>query len=123
MDEPVRDDAAHLKSLRIAAGLEMAELAAKANFAPGGKWDELSVGTNALDLALRTGKAQTVFSAEHFAPLVHQWVCYSAPIVDPRTGGMLGVLDLSTTWDNANPLAMRTTVAMVGLLQHELSKV
>lgn len=101
----------------------MRDLAAKANFAPGGKWDELSVGTNALDLALRTGKAQTVFSAEHFAPLVHQWVCYSAPIVDPRTGGMLGVLDLSTTWDNANPLAMRTTVAMVGLLQHELSKV
>lgn len=102
---------------------QMRDRAARANFAVGGKWDELSVGTNALDLALRTGKAQTVFSAEHFAPLVHQWVCYSAPIVDPRTGGLLGVLDLSTTWDNANPLAMRTTVAMVGLLQHELAKV
>lgn len=101
----------------------MQDRAARANFAPGGRWDEASVGTNALDLALRTQKAQSVFSAEHFAPLVHQWVCYSAPIVDPRTGNMLGVLDLSTTWDNANPLAMRTTVAMVGLLQHELSKV
>jgi len=35
MDELVRDDAAHLKSLRIAAGLDIAELAAKANLSAG----------------------------------------------------------------------------------------
>ena len=35
MDEPVRDDAAHLKSLRTAAGLDIAELAAKANLSAG----------------------------------------------------------------------------------------
>lgn len=103
-------------------GTRMRDLAMRANFAPGGMWDELSVGTNALDLALRTEKPQTVFSAEHFAPLVHQWVCYSAPLIDPRTGQAIGVLDLSTTWDNAHPLAMRTTVAMASLIQHELSK-
>lgn len=103
-------------------GTRMRDMAMRANFAPGGMWDELSVGTNALDLALRTEKPQTVFSAEHFAPLVHQWVCYSAPLIDPRTGQAIGVLDLSTTWDNAHPLAMRTTVALASLIQHELSK-
>lgn len=35
MNEPVRDDAAHLKSLRTAAGLDIAELAAKANLSSG----------------------------------------------------------------------------------------
>lgn len=35
MDEPVRDDAAHLKSLRVAAGLDVAELAAKVNLSAG----------------------------------------------------------------------------------------
>ncbi|MEN9692767.1 MAG: hypothetical protein RLZZ330_411 [Actinomycetota bacterium] len=102
---------------------QMKDRAGKANFAPGAMWDELSVGTNALDLSLRTEKAQTVFSAEHFAPLVHQWVCYSAPLLDPRTSEVVGVLDLSTTWENAHPLAMRTTVAMASLIQHELGRI
>ena len=102
---------------------QMRDAAAKANFAAGAMWDEQSVGTNALDLSLRTQKAQTVFSAEHFAPLVHQWVCYSAPLLDPRTSEVVGVLDLSTTWDNAHPLAMRTTVAMASLIQHELGQI
>lgn len=102
---------------------KMRDTAGKANFAPGAMWDELSVGTNALDLSLRTQKAQTVFSAEHFAPLVHQWVCYSAPLLDPRTSEVIGVLDLSTTWENAHPLAMRTTVAMASLIQHELGRI
>ena len=35
MEESVRDDAAHLKSLRMAAGLDIAELAAKANLSAG----------------------------------------------------------------------------------------
>ncbi len=94
--------------------------AEKANFAPGSKWDEASVGTNALDLALRTRTLQTVFSAEHFAPLIHDWVCFSAPITDPRTGLLLGVLDLSTTWDHAHPLAASTTTALASLLERDL---
>jgi hypothetical protein len=116
----ITDDSSTI--LWTTGGTRMRDMAMRANFAPGGMWDELSVGTNALDLALRTQKPQTVFSAEHFAPLVHQWVCYSAPLIDPRNGQAIGVLDLSTTWDNAHPLAMRTTVAMASLIQHELSK-
>lgn len=99
----------------------MRDRAARANFTVGGKWDESSVGTNALDLALRTRSSQMVFSAEHYAPLIHNWVCYSSPITDPRTGQMLGVLDLSTTWDRAHPLAMSTTVALANLLERDLS--
>lgn len=99
----------------------MKNKAAKANFAPGGMWDEESVGTNALDLAMRTQKEQTVFSAEHFAPLVHGWVCYAAPIFDTKQNSCLGVIDISTTWDNANPLALMAVTSFAELLSSEVS--
>jgi hypothetical protein len=86
----------------------MQRKAEQVNFVPGGRWDEASVGTNALALALRTGRPATVYSAEHFSRAVHGWVCYSVPLSDPRSGDVLGVLDLSTTWDRAHPLAMGT---------------
>src|SRR5215472_3479066 len=80
-------------------GRVMRRHAERVNFVPGGRWDEASVGTNALDLALRLDRTATVYSAEHFSSCVHDWVCYAAPVHDPRTGQQLGVLDLSTTWD------------------------
>lgn len=86
----------------------MRRQAEKVNFVPGGRWDEASVGTNALALALRTGAPSTIYSAEHFSRAVHGWVCYSVPLKHPTTAEVLGVLDLSTTWDRAHPLAMGT---------------
>ena len=84
----------------------MKTAAEEVNFVPGGRWDEASVGTNALALALRTAAPSTVYSAEHFSRAVHGWACYSVPLTDAATGEVLGVLDLSTTWDRAHPLAM-----------------
>ena len=43
------------------------------NFVAGGRWDDQSVGTNALDLANRHDTPAMVFSAEHYAPIVHNW--------------------------------------------------
>ena len=41
-------------------GAVMRSKAEKVNFVPGGRWDEASVGTNALDLALRLDRVATV---------------------------------------------------------------
>jgi hypothetical protein len=90
----------------------MRQAAEAVNFVPGGRWDESSVGTNALALSLRTGRPSTVYSAEHFSRAVHGWVCYSVALIDPGTGELLGVLDLSTTWDRAHPLAMSVARAL-----------
>lgn len=90
----------------------MRSKAERVNFVPGGRWDEASVGTNALALALRTGRPSTVYSAEHFSRAVHGWVCYSVPLNDPGSGDVLGVLDLSTTWDRAHPLALGAAIAL-----------
>jgi hypothetical protein len=100
-------------------GAVMRDKAEKVNFVPGGRWDEASVGTNALDLALRLDRAATVYSAEHFSSCVHGWVCWAAPVRDPGSGRQLGVLDLSTTWDRSHPIGLATAEAMAGLLERE----
>ena len=98
-------------------GRVMRRKAETVNFVPGGRWDETSVGTNALDLAGRTGQASMVFSAEHFAPIVHNWVCWAAPLHDPVTGRQLGVIDLSTTWDRTHPIGLATARVMARLIE------
>jgi hypothetical protein len=87
------------------------------HFVPGGRWGETAMGTNALGLSLAIEAPSQVFSAEHFSPAVHEWVCYSAPIADPVSGRPLGVVDLSTTWDRANPLALATATMIARTLE------
>ena len=58
-----------------------------------------------------------VFSAEHFAPIVHNWVCWAAPVHDPVTGKQLGVIDLSTTWDRTHPIGLATARVMARLIE------
>jgi transcriptional regulator of acetoin/glycerol metabolism len=101
-------------------GAVMRTKAESVNFVPGGRWDEASVGTNALDLALRLDRAATVYSAEHFSSCVHGWVCWAAPVHDPATGRQLGVLDLSTTWDRSHPIGLATAGALARLLGREV---
>lgn len=100
-------------------GRAMRRRAEQVNFAPGGRWDEQAMGTNALSLALRTGRPSTVFSAEHLVAALHGWVCYCAPIHGPN-GQILGVLDLSTTWDRSHPLAMSTVRTLVSTIETRL---
>lgn len=101
--------------LHTRGGHWMRERAERVNFAPGARWDEWSMGTNALGLALATAHPSTVFSAEHFSAGAHDWVCYAAPILD-AAGRPLGVVDLSTTWDRAQPLALTTATTIARLI-------
>ncbi|MGN6783362.1 MAG: transcriptional regulator [Marmoricola sp.] len=98
-------------------GRVMRRKAETVNFVPGGRWDDTSMGTNALDLAQRLGEPSMVFSAEHFAPVVHNWVCWAAPVNDPATGQQLGVIDLSTTWDRTHPIGLATARVLARLLE------
>jgi len=98
-------------------GRVMRRKAETVNFVPGGRWDDASVGTNALDLANRVGAPSMVFSAEHYASIVHNWVCWAAPVHDPATGEQLGVIDLSTTWDRTHPIGLATARVMARLIE------
>ena len=98
-------------------GRVMRRKAETVNFVPAARWDDESVGTNALDLANRLSRPSMVFSAEHYAPIVHNWVCWAAPVHDPVTGAQLGVIDLSTTWDRTHPIGLATARVLARLIE------
>jgi transcriptional regulator of acetoin/glycerol metabolism len=98
-------------------GRVMRRKAESVNFVPAARWDDESVGTNALDLANRMGRPSMVFSAEHYAPIVHNWVCWAAPVHDPVSGAQLGVIDLSTTWDRTHPIGLATARVLARLIE------
>jgi transcriptional regulator of acetoin/glycerol metabolism len=101
-------------------GRVMRRKAESVNFVAGGRWDDTSVGTNALDLATRLDAPATVFSAEHYAPIVHNWVCWAAPVHDPVSHEQIGVIDLSTSWDKTHPIGMATARVMARLIEAAL---
>lgn len=65
------------------------------NFVPGASWAESAVGTNAPGTAVLMDRPVQVFAAEHFIRRVQPWTCAAAPVHDPRTGRVLGALDIT----------------------------
>jgi hypothetical protein len=104
-----------------AGGRAMRVHGERINFMPGGFWDEPSSGTNAVAMSLITAEPTTMFSFEHWCPAFSEVVCYSAPVRDPA-GQVLGVLDLTTTWDRTNPLGLPTVSSMARAVEAELAR-
>ena len=61
--------------------------------AAGFSYNEQHVGTNAIGTALEQGAATTVVGGEHFVDALQDMACAAAPIHDPRTGRVIGVID------------------------------
>jgi transcriptional regulator of acetoin/glycerol metabolism len=61
----------------------------------GGHWREDVVGTNGIGTALATGRPAQVHAAEHFCEGIKRWTCAAAPVYEPGTGVVLGVVDIS----------------------------
>ena len=94
---------------------------------PGGDWREGAVGTNGIGTALATGRPAQVHAAEHFCEGIKAWTCAAAPVFEPGTGTMLGVVDISgppSTYQRNNlSLAVSTArqieMALVERASHE----
>jgi len=76
-------------------------------FLEGADWSEAGIGTNAISEALVTGGPVQLFSAEHLVRTHHEWACTAAPITDPATGQVLGVLDVSGPLDTLSADTLR----------------
>ena len=105
-----------------AAQGKMQKAAEKVHFVAGGQWGEECVGTNALALSIKTQQSCCVFSNEHYMPSVQDWVCYAAPIIDPYSKNILGVIDLSTTWDRHNTLGLLAVERCAAMIQNALQQ-
>lgn len=103
-----------------ASSPQMKSAAESVHFIEGGQWREELVGTNALALSLKTQQSSCVFSNEHYMSSIHDWVCYAAPIVDPHSQQLLGVIDLSTTWQQHNSLGLLAAERCASIIQSAL---
>jgi len=65
------------------------------NLAPGGRWSEEIIGTNAIGTAIATLEPVQIYASEHYCVDVKQWTCAAAPILDPLSRTLLGVVDVS----------------------------
>lgn len=77
--------------------------AERMNFTPGAQWDERHAGTNAPGTALSVDHPVQIFAAEHFSRAVQQWTCAAAPVHDPRSGRLLGAVDITGGDQLAHP--------------------
>lgn len=91
------------------------------HFLPGADWSESSAGTNAPGTALALDRPVQIFGAEHLARQVTPWSCSAAPIHDPDTGAILGVLDLTGGDDVVTPQSLTLVRATVAAVEAELT--
>jgi hypothetical protein len=79
------------------------ERALAMHFQDGASWSEQDAGTNALGTAIAVDHAVQIFSAEHLVEAVHPWTCSAAPIRDPVTRSVLGVVDVTAALQSNHP--------------------
>ena len=90
------------------------------NFVEGARWSEDCAGTNAPGTALALDRPVQVFAAEHFSRIVQPWTCSAAPIHDPVTGELLGIIDLTGGYQIGSPHARALVQATVAAAESEL---
>jgi transcriptional regulator of acetoin/glycerol metabolism len=100
--------------LWVAGNSRIVERACEMRFQEGAAWSESAAGTNAVGTAVALDHPVQIFSAEHVVAAVHPWTCSAAPIHDPATGELIGVVDLTAELRTAHP----HTLSLAALAAH-----
>ncbi len=94
---------------RIDSSSAVARLLDRVDLAPGFSYAESTMGTNGIGTVFEAGQPISVVGPEHFSENLHLFACTGAPVIDPVTGRVEGVLDISTLSSSWSPL-MHTLV-------------
>ena len=89
-------------------------------FVAGTNWAEDAVGTSAPGTALALGRSVQIRGAEHYNRLVQPWSCTAAPVRDPETRQLLGVIDVTGGAEAVTPQAQLLVDATVRAVEGEL---
>jgi sigma-54 dependent transcriptional regulator, acetoin dehydrogenase operon transcriptional activator AcoR len=89
-------------------------------FAPGFVFAEQAVGTNGVGSAIAEGKSFLVEGSEHFSDIFTDFACAGSPILDPKTGRILGVMDLTCPAPDAHPLMLPTVLRVARMIEQRL---
>ena len=89
-------------------------------FTEGANWSEDAVGTSAPGTALELGRSVQIHGAEHFNRLVQPWSCTAAPVHDPETRRILGVIDVTGDASTITPQTQLLVDATARAIEGEL---
>ncbi|SDQ55301.1 GAF domain-containing protein [Microbacterium sp. cf332] len=89
-------------------------------FVAGANWSESAVGTSAPGTALQLDRSVQIRGAEHFNRHVQPWSCTAAPVHDPETRRLLGVIDVTGRAEAATPQARLLVDATARAIESEL---
>lgn len=106
--------------LKVSGETAVRDEAEKMNFVPGSNWLEEQAGTNAIGTSLMLGSPVQIFAAEHFCAPVHRWTCSAAPITDPATHQVLGVIDLTGLREYHHPHSLAVVQSIARAVEDRL---
>jgi hypothetical protein len=90
-------------------------------FVEGALWSESGAGTNAPGTALALDLPVQIRAGEHFGLGVQAWSCVAAPVHDPLSGRLLGVIDLTGGPDVAGPRTLALVRACAAAVEAGLA--
>jgi signal transduction histidine kinase len=126
---PIASESEHLIVVSDASGMlltlegdaRIRSLAADSmNFTEGALWSEISAGTNAIGTALAADHGVQIFATEHFVEPVQAWTCSAAPVHDPETGELLGVIDLTGLKKHVHPQSLAIVMTTARAVESHL---
>ncbi|MEU6761832.1 GAF domain-containing protein [Streptomyces sp. NPDC046853] len=112
---------AHGRLLWVEGHSATRQKAGRMNFVPGARWAESAMGTNAPGTAVAVDRPVQVFAAEHFIRRVQPWTCAAAPVHDPRTGRLLGAVDITGGDRLAHPHSLAFVQAVARAAESQLA--
>ncbi|WP_106815603.1 sigma-54-dependent transcriptional regulator family protein [Microbacterium timonense] len=89
-------------------------------FVEGANWSERAVGTAAPGTAIALDRSVQIAGAEHFNRLVQPWSCTAAPVHDPETRRIVGVIDVTGGVEAVTPQAQLLVDATARAIEGEL---
>ncbi len=125
----IADEAMHMMIVTDAEGLilwregqrDVLRTAERVGLVEGTRWNEESIGTNAMGTALAADRAVRIHSAEHLVRTYHQWTCAASPIHDPDTGAVIGAVDITGPARTFHPTTLALVVAAARLAEGHLA--
>lgn len=106
--------------LWVEGSAEARDQAGRINFVEGSVWSEDVVGTNAPGLALAVDRGVQIVGPEHFSGAVQDFSCAAAPVHDPITGHVIGVIDVTGGREVAAPFALAAVRSVVAAVEREM---
>jgi transcriptional regulator of acetoin/glycerol metabolism len=88
------------------------------SFAPGFEYAEDGIGTNGVGTVFESGQPIHIVGPEHFHECLQPFACSGAPVRDPLSGRIEGVLDISCLTEHSNPLMH----SLVRAAAHEIER-